>query len=317
MEPLTLPELVGFCSDILSGLVYLHSLRPHPAIHRDLKPDNILVFLSPGGLPVLKISDVGLTRFTNAGGLLTHTFGGSPFYLAPEASKSGFDARVDVFSFGIMTAEMVLAYLPVPGFAPVPSPTTVYGVAGRLAMATEAAARVGTVSPKLARLITGCCEEAPERRFTSDTAFSLLRSAEEVDGAAAAGSPGPAAVPVPTGPSYYDATAVLEAMEALGLTAHLEAFADSIDDDVTIPSDRLKPLLTAAGVSAVNVVKVRGKLTAPSPTASQAASSRPGLSRVAAEAAQVFMLTWRLVCGRLRNESGQRSKPAMPRSWRE
>ena len=152
-DPLTIPELESFCTAILSGLAYLHSHRPRPVVHGSLTPHNILVFLSPEGPPVLKISGVGLTRFLS----LVEADPEPNIYQAPElaqaGARSGFDPREDVFSFGIMAAEMVLAYLSMPGFAPMPSPTIAYGLAGQLDMAREAAARVETISPKLAQLI--------------------------------------------------------------------------------------------------------------------------------------------------------------------
>ena len=75
-------------------------------------------------------------------------------------------------------------------------------------------------------------------------------------------------------------------MEALGLTAHLEAFAEAIGEAVAIPADQLKPLLSSAGVSAVNTVRVRSKLTAPPP-----ASGWVGLPMCAVF---VFIDCWRL-----------------------
>jgi serine/threonine protein kinase len=100
-------------------MVYLHSLLP-PALHRDLKPENILVFMLDSG-PLLKIGDVGLARFMATNAFAMTQGAGTLYYMAPEVAlgTGDYDARVDVFSFGVMVCEIVLGHMVA---APVTSP---------------------------------------------------------------------------------------------------------------------------------------------------------------------------------------------------
>jgi len=69
-------------AQVTSALHYLHCLN---IIHRDVKPENILVLNLPDerGLPVVKLLDFGLSKNAGAGSA-AKTFVGTPCYLAPE-----------------------------------------------------------------------------------------------------------------------------------------------------------------------------------------------------------------------------------------
>ena len=92
--------------DAARGLAYLHG---NWILHRDIKPDNVLVFSLDEVLTVNgKLTDFGSSRNINM--LMTNmTFTkgiGSPVYMAPEVfNKQKYKKAADVFSFGVMLFE--------------------------------------------------------------------------------------------------------------------------------------------------------------------------------------------------------------------
>jgi serine/threonine protein kinase len=94
-----------FMTQIASGLHYLHSLN---LIHRDLKPHNIL--LSKNGN--IKIADFGFVKDYTENSMFD-TLCGSPIYMAPEILQhKKYDAKVDLWSIGIILYEMLCAEPP-------------------------------------------------------------------------------------------------------------------------------------------------------------------------------------------------------------
>ena len=85
-------------------MAYLHANR---VLHRDLKPDNVLVFSLDEVLTVNgKLTDFGSSRNTNMTNM-TFTRGvGSPTYMAPEVlNKAKYKWAADAHSFGVMLFE--------------------------------------------------------------------------------------------------------------------------------------------------------------------------------------------------------------------
>lgn len=85
-------------------------------VHRDLKPENVFLVDRDGEPEFVKVVDFGLstfvasddTRLTRAGQSV-----GTPLYMAPEqAGAHAFDARVDVYSLGVLIFEMTTGRLP-------------------------------------------------------------------------------------------------------------------------------------------------------------------------------------------------------------
>lgn len=95
-----------FFSQILNGLVYIHSVN---VAHRDLKPENILI--DENGRA--KISDFGLSKFIGQDGVVK-TSCGSPVYVSPEViSGKPYDPKKsDMWSAGVILYAMVTGQLP-------------------------------------------------------------------------------------------------------------------------------------------------------------------------------------------------------------
>ncbi|KAL6651735.1 hypothetical protein ACP70R_010660 [Stipagrostis hirtigluma subsp. patula] len=101
----------NFMKQIGAGL---QVLRRHHVVHRDLKPQNILLS-SPDSDAILKISDFGLSRVLRPGEY-ADTSCGSCLYMAPEVMLfQKYDDKVDMWSVGAILFELLNGYPPFRG----------------------------------------------------------------------------------------------------------------------------------------------------------------------------------------------------------
>ncbi len=113
-------QVVNVIRQLLCGLDHAHDAG---LVHRDLKPDNILVEQRADGTLVPRIVDFGIAvcnreddpianrRLTEA-----NTVIGTPFYMSPEqAMAKPLDARSDLFSLGVIMYELLAGMPPFTG----------------------------------------------------------------------------------------------------------------------------------------------------------------------------------------------------------
>jgi tetratricopeptide (TPR) repeat protein len=176
-EPLPTGEVVSILRDVARALAYAHA---HGIVHRDIKPDNVL--LSAGSATV---TDFGIAKAISAartGGdgratTLTQigTSIGTPVYMAPEqaAADPAADHRVDIYAFGVMAYELIAGRPPFQGNTP-----------ARLLAAhmSDTPKDIRTarpdIPPALAELIMACLAKEPESR--PQQARELVRVLETV-----------------------------------------------------------------------------------------------------------------------------------------
>jgi eukaryotic-like serine/threonine-protein kinase len=132
-------------------------------IHRDLKPDNVMLVDVPGRAELVKVLDFGIAKLTHgdtqAAAPLTQigSVFGTPEYMSPElAMGETVDQRADFYALGIVLYEMISGRLPFEAAEPVATITQ--------QMVAEPPPLPAEVRPEIAALILALMAKAPAER---------------------------------------------------------------------------------------------------------------------------------------------------------
>ena len=107
-EKVPLPTVVRYVTQIASALQYAHGMH---IIHRDIKPDNVLL----GSHGELLLSDFGIAVLSKTGRATVNVPGGTagtPYYMAPEMFRGKPDKASDQYALAVMVYQWLSGTLP-------------------------------------------------------------------------------------------------------------------------------------------------------------------------------------------------------------
>ena len=173
----------AWMADILRGLGALHRAG---LVHRDLKPDNVLMAVDEDGRVTPKLTDLGVahdesaTRITRAGSRM-----GTFEFMAPELFEGkAATTKSDIYACGVMLYELLVGEAPFTG-------TEASIMRGHCLQAPDVARLPSDVPAWLKNALMRSLAKSPDERFDDDRAFRAALSESGDVGASEA----PAAVP--------------------------------------------------------------------------------------------------------------------------
>ncbi len=112
--PLSIPRAVSIARQACAGLAAAHS---RGIVHRDVKPENLMLTRRADDSDWVKVVDFGIARPSREASVTTGGVQvGTPHYMAPEAARGelDLDARADVYAIGVILFEMLAGRKPHP-----------------------------------------------------------------------------------------------------------------------------------------------------------------------------------------------------------
>jgi serine/threonine-protein kinase len=180
---LPIRQALSLLRDVARALAYAHR---HGVVHRDVKPDNILItsdyaVVTDFGIAKAIAAAARDARDDTAALTALGVSLGTPAYMAPEqiAADPDVDARADIYAFGALAYETLTGALPFGG-----RNAQAILAAHMTAAAQPIAARRDGIPPPIAALVMRCLEKQPDARPQStDEIIAALTAVLESDGA--------------------------------------------------------------------------------------------------------------------------------------
>ena len=164
--PVPIKDTETILRQVSSALDYAHR---RSVIHRDIKPDNILLddeghaLLADFGIVKIMAGDGETSGLTATGGVL-----GTPAYMAPEQSQGvGVDKHVDIYSLGVIVYEMLTGQQPYQ--ADTPMQVMLKHITEPIPSLSEVA---GTLPPALEAVMMKVLAKEPADRYDTATEFA-------------------------------------------------------------------------------------------------------------------------------------------------
>ena len=172
--PLEIEDARRILAEVADALAYAHA---HGVIHRDIKPDNILLDRDSGHALV---TDFGIARAAEADSRLTATgiTVGTPAYMSPEQGMGDrdVDGRSDIYSLGVVAYQVLTGSLP---FRANNTPAMIMKHVSETPRPVRELRR--DVPPALAAAIERALAKDPDDRFPDAATFrdALLNRSEQ------------------------------------------------------------------------------------------------------------------------------------------
>ena len=154
---------------VAAGLAAVHK---QSLVHRDIKPNNIMVSLEPGGGPTAKIIDLGLAKpltdsSSQAAISVPGAFAGTPEFASPEQFAGiGVDIRSDLYSLGVTLWQMLTGQTPFRG-----APNEVMYQHQHTPLPFE---RLKDIPEQAVALLEVLLQKDPARRFQTPTELLMV-----------------------------------------------------------------------------------------------------------------------------------------------
>jgi tRNA A-37 threonylcarbamoyl transferase component Bud32 len=170
--PLPLDRALRIVEPVLEALQHAHD---HGLVHRDVKPDNILIE-SGTGRPLLV--DFGIVKYLDGPAHLTETgfIVGTPLYMSPEQAlgSRSVDARSDIYGMGAVLFQLLTGAPPFEG-------TDSQEIVGRHISEPVPSAGLSRdgIPPWISGIVLRCMAKHPDDRFpTANALLEAIRTAK-------------------------------------------------------------------------------------------------------------------------------------------